>query len=122
SITQETTSLGTHESNLINKLRSTNAEDGAMIVGGIKSVHRGATVTLPLTFIASTLPVSGIQIDVIVPSALTLGSVVAGASAATAGKQISTAPITGGIRIIVAGLNTTPIPTGVLVNVSFSVP
>ncbi len=82
----------------------------------------GSQVTVPIR-ITSTTSVAGFQVELLFnTSQLTYVSVAKGASAVSSGKDIQKMDITSGrIRFLVQGSNQTPIPDGVIMNVTFQI-
>ncbi len=77
----------------------------------------GAAIDVDLGFGAGSTGVTAISIDLSFGSPLTFISAAAGSAAGAAGKSILSNTIAGGARILVYGLNQTPIGTGTLATV-----
>jgi len=80
-------------------------------VGAI-SGFAGTSVDLPVNFTAGGTGVSTLQFDLTLPASLSYVSVTTGSAAATAGKSASGSTITGGVRVLIFGLNQNPIGSG----------
>jgi hypothetical protein len=91
------------------------------IVVGAVTTPKGTTVTVPILWKAGTIPVSTVQFDIQLPSGITFNSITAGAAATASSKSVQSAPVSGGVRAIIFGLNQNQIPTGVLANLKLDV-
>ncbi len=80
-----------------------------------------SAVDLNLSFTAGTIPVSTMLLDLSLPVALSFESASTGPAAAAAGKTVQGNTVAGGARILVFGLNQTPIGTGVLATVRLNI-
>jgi hypothetical protein len=90
----------------------TNQNGCALLVGQLEHTKANTTVNWTVSFVASTTPITAFQFDLPVPSSFTVVSVSAGTSSTTAGKSVSANLSNGVERVIIFGLNQTPIPTG----------
>lgn len=93
------------------------------IVAGTASGQAGASVALPVMFTAGTTGVGSLQFDLILPSSITYaGSSTAGSAATGANKSVDAATISGGVRVLIGGLNQSVIPSGDLVSILLNLP
>jgi len=106
--------LSQDQMRLISRYKATNATRGALFVVGVSTSTKGQTLQIPISFVPTSLPITSIQQDFVVPSSFTLVSVVAGPAAIAAGKNVQVNTSAGVSRLIVFGLNQTPIGEGVL--------
>jgi hypothetical protein len=97
------------------------AAEAAKVTVGAGSGSPGGSVSLPLTFSAEGASVAGLQLDLQVPQGLSVSSVSVGSAATAAGKQVQFAAVSGGVRILVWGLNTTVIGDGAVASVALSI-
>jgi chitodextrinase len=82
----------------------------------------GATVALTVNFTAGgATGVSTLQFDLQLPAALSFSSVTAGSAATAAGKSASGSIVTGGVRVLIFGLNQTTIGTGAVAVVNLTI-
>jgi hypothetical protein len=72
----------------------------------------GTSVDVAIGLTPGATAVSSLQFDVVVPSSLAWVSTAAGAAASSAGKEVSSAALPGGVRVIVFGLNQNSIGAG----------
>lgn len=79
---------------------------------GIVSGVIGTTVNLPVYFKEGARQVSALQFDVNVSSGLSVASVNPGLAAQASGKGVQGNLTPSGFRVLVFGLNQTPIPSG----------
>jgi hypothetical protein len=77
------------------------------------------TVTWPISYVASTFSVAGLQFDLALPSSFTVVSVSAGPAAIAAGKSVTWNASTD--RGLVFGLNQTALGTGVVALVQLQI-
>lgn len=75
---------------------------------------------VPVNFDPQTDSVAGVQFDFAIPAGTTFNSVSLGPTGTAAAKQIQSAPVTGGIRVIIFGLNTTTIAKGVVATINLT--
>src|ERR1035441_5264992 len=68
---------------------SLRAATPSLTVGGASGAA-GSAVTIPITFDPGTASVAGIQFNIVLPSALSSGTVTPGAIVTSAGKNVST--------------------------------
>ena len=76
---------------------------------------------LPISFTAGATPVSTLQFDLTLPSSLSYSSVTTGSSAVAAGKSAQANGTSGGVRVLVFGLNQTAIGSGPIAVVRLNV-
>jgi cohesin domain-containing protein/purple acid phosphatase-like protein len=88
---------------------------------GSVSGGAGSAVDLPVTFTPGDTDVSTLQFDLSLPASLSYVSVATGSVATTAGKSASANTISGGVRVLVFGLNQTPIGSGSIVTIRLSI-
>ncbi len=97
---------------------STGAVAGLSQTAGTVTVGTGmgfpaTTVDVPVNFVAGSSGVGTMQVDIVLPAALTVGSVSTGAAAAAAGKDvISNTAVAGAVRFLVFGLNANSLGSG----------
>lgn len=72
----------------------------------------GSLVVLPVILSTGSQPISSLQFDLDLPVGVSTDTVIAGSSATSAQKQITTNMVNGDLRVIVSGLNQTAIPSG----------
>ena len=106
--------LAQDQAKLIARHRLTNAWKSALFVVGTSTSTKGQTLQIPVSFIPSAAPVSSLQQDMVMPSSFTLVSVTAGPAALAAGKSAQVNAVGGVSRLLVFGLNQTPVGEGVL--------
>jgi hypothetical protein len=97
------------------------AAQSAGLSAGSASGMAGASVTLPVTFTSGATPVSMLQLDIMFPSSLSYMATSTGTVATAAGKSAVANPISGGVRIVISGINTNGISSGVLADVQLAV-
>lgn len=100
--------------NLNGLLTATNETQSVLLAAGIVTGPAGFVADIPVTIIPGKFQPTAIQADVLLPSGVTFVSAAVGPASTAAGKSIQTAVITGGIRILIFGLNQTPILKGVV--------
>lgn len=100
---------------LADKYRLTNAGRCALLVAGTSSSN-----SVPIYFIPGPLPVAALQADVIVGPGITISDISAGPETLAVRKDVQSAPISGGQRFILFGLNTNSLITGNAANVSLN--
>ncbi len=76
---------------------------------------------LTLSFTSGTIPVSTVLLDLSLPASLAFESATMGPAAAGAGKTVQSNPLPGGVRVLIFGLNQTPIATGVLATLRLNI-
>jgi len=91
-----------------------NLQTGSLIALGHTAGLKGASVDVPVMFVAGKGNIAALQFDVLLPTGVTFVSAVIGPAGTTAGKSVATNPVTGGVRVIVFGLNQTLISNGEL--------
>ena len=93
----------------------------AGITVGSDSGYPGATVTIPVNFTPGAADVSTVQFDLMFASTLSSGTISTGPAALSAGKSASSNVITGGVRVLIFGLNQNVIGSGVIANVQMNI-
>jgi len=96
------------------------AQTPAIGVGSVTGGN-GTAVDLSVSFTAGASDVSTLQFDLALPPALAYLSVTTGTAAGAAGKSASANAIAGGVRVLVFGLNQTPIGSGAIVSVRLNI-
>ncbi len=96
------------------------AQTAAVTVGTASGLP-GATVTLPVAFTAGTTSVSTLQFDLAFSASVTYSGTSSGAAATAANKEAQGNAITGGVRILVFGLNTNSIGSGTVANIQLTI-
>ena len=106
--------LGADENALIQRYHLTNANQCNLLVVAV------STASIPINFVASTSPITDVQADLLFSSSFTITSSVIGPAGTAAGKSVQVSAIPGGERVIVFGLNQTPIGSGLLATLTYS--
>ena len=88
---------------------------------GTASAPPGGAATLELTFSPEGSQVSTLKLDLQVPATLTFVSASPGAVTTEAEKSLQALAIPGGVRLLVYGLNQTPLGAGVVGRIALSV-
>ncbi|MDE2018926.1 MAG: peptidoglycan-binding protein [Patescibacteria group bacterium] len=96
------------------------ADTTPAVTVGTVSGEVGSSVVLPVNFASGTTDVSSLQFDLALPTGVVYASVAGGAVATAAGKDAVASAISGGLRILVAGLNQTPISSGPLASITLN--
>lgn len=96
------------------------AVDPQMAVG-TTTVQAGANAVLPINFTAGTIGVSALNFDLSLPSGITFVSASAGAAATAAAKSVVAATVSGGVRVLVYGMNQNIINSGALAQITLNV-
>lgn len=114
---QELTALQTDQPAAFAKLKAllaeTNQPMAVLMIAGITSGPIGP-ISIPVTLIPGKLSPAAIQADFVLPSSITFLSATLGPIPAGEGKSIQTNVLSGNtVRVIVFGLNQTPITDGV---------
>lgn len=99
-------------------LAEANQPDCVLMVADVVSSAVG-TVALPVTLIPGTFSPAGIQADFSFPSSISFVSATLGPIPSGEGKSIQTNIVGGALRVIVFGLNQTPITEGVDFTLTF---
>jgi len=94
------------------------ADAAPSIVIGTVSGPASSSVILSVNFASGTTDVSALQFDLMFPAGIAYDSIATGTVAAAAGKDVMAAAISGGMRVLIAGLNQTAIGTGQLANIT----
>lgn len=84
---------------------------------GSTSGAAGTAVDLPVSFTSGATPVSTLQFDLTLPAGVSYVSVTTGVAAATAGKSASASGTSGGVRVVIFGLNQNGIGSGSIATV-----
>ena len=96
------------------------AQTASLSVGSASGLA-GSSVTIPVTFSPGSTGISTLQFDLSFSSYLTCANpssdVTAGAAASAAGKSVAGSAISGGVRVIVYGLNVSTIGSGTVANI-----
>ena len=87
------------------------AQTPSLSVGAASGLP-GTSVDVPISLTPGTTPVSSLQFDLVFPSSLAWVSTTAGSASSSAGKDVSSAALPSGVRLIIFGLNQTSIGTG----------
>jgi len=88
-------------------------------IGAANGVIAGNGWGILVSLAAGTVGVSAVQFDMVLPAGISTPTVVAGAAATAAGKTATGNLLAGNVyRVILAGLNTTNIGSGVIANVN----
>lgn len=112
----------TQDVEVVNAVAVAIAPQLSATVGRVEAA-KGSSINLPVYFKASSsqTTVSGVQFDVAIATGLTVTGVEPGIAALAAQKGVQAAPVTGGMRIIVFGINTTAISSGPIVVLKINV-
>jgi hypothetical protein len=87
------------------------AQTPSLSVGAASGLP-GTSVDVPISLSPGTTAVSSLQFDLVFPSSLAWISTAAGPASSSAGKDVSSAALPSGVRIIIFGLNQTSIGAG----------
>ncbi len=93
----------------------------ALLGVGSDSGLPGETISISVGFTPGSTPVSTLQFDLIFSSSLSYVSTSTGVAASAAGKNATGNAISGGVRILVFGLNQNAIGLGALANVQLRI-
>lgn len=110
----------TQATELLNALSIASAPPFSATIG-IAGAIPGGTVDLPIYFKSGDRDISAIQFDVQISSGLTVTSVIPGIATLAASKGVQGAPVPGGFRTLVFGLNQTSLPSGPIAILKLSV-
>lgn len=88
---------------------------------GSASGGPGTAVDVPVSFTPGATGIATLQFDLSFPASLTAGTVSTGAAATAAGKSASSSAITGGIRVLIFGLNQNVLEAGIIASVRFNI-
>jgi len=113
------TTLAQDNANFLGVVALTNLGKASLFVAGISTGTAGSNVVVPVAFIKSSTAIASAQVDLVIPASFTVVGVTAGPAAIAAGKSVQFGLINGSVRILVFGLNQTPIGTGTVANVTF---
>lgn len=86
--------------------------------GGTSSVIAGNGVDYLVAFGTGSTDVSAFQFDVTLPAGITFNTVTAGPVLTTSGKGVSANMVGNALRVLISGLNQTPIGTGLAVTIN----
>jgi chitodextrinase len=100
--------------------RTVQAQSPSLVVGSVTGAP-GASVDLQVSFTAGATAVSGLQFDLSLPAGVSYVSVTTGSAATAAGKNAQASAVSGGVRVLVFGLNQTPIALGPLAVIRLSI-
>jgi hypothetical protein len=81
----------------------------------------GSAVDLPVAFTTGDTDVSTLQFDLSLPASLSYVSAATGSVAVTAGKSASANDISGGVRVLIFGLNQTPLGSGAIATIRLNI-
>ncbi len=87
-------------------------QSSAVISVGSATATAGSSVNLTVSLTPGTTSISTLQFDLQTPAALVYSSTTTGDAAAAAGKSAAGSSVSGGVRVIVFGLNQTAIGAG----------
>jgi hypothetical protein len=93
-------------------LLEANETKAILLVAGVVAAPAGTTVNLPVTLIPSAFKPTAIQADFVLPPSMTFVSATLGPLPLGEGKSIQTNLVGGAVRVLVFGLNQTPISEG----------
>ncbi len=93
----------------------------ARVTIGTGSGAPGGGANVEVTFAAEGASVAILEIDLLVSSPLSFSSATTGPAASAAGKQITTSTISGGVKMLVFGLNQTALGDGSLSTVTYAI-
>lgn len=117
-VSASVTSLSQSQATLINSYKLTNAVKSSLLVAGVSSGTAGGSVVVPLSFIKGPSQATAVQTEFVVPSSFTLTGVVIGPAGTSANKSVQFSVTAGVARIILFGLNTDVIGSGVVANMT----
>lgn len=92
-------------------LLEANATEAILLIAGVVAGPNG-TIGLPVTLIPRSFNPTAIQADFVLPASMTFQSVTLGPIATGEGKSIQSSIVGTALRVIVFGLNQTPITEG----------
>ncbi|MBV9303958.1 MAG: hypothetical protein JOY62_14830 [Acidobacteriaceae bacterium] len=101
-------------------LAPTAAATSPFLASGSASGVAGTSITIPITFTASSIGVAALQCSIGVPSGWSIASVTTGQAATGAGKTVNANKSTG--MLMVFGVNQQVIATGVVADVKINIP
>jgi hypothetical protein len=93
----------------------------ARVSVGTATGSAGGSVTLSLGYQAEGASVAILQVDLLTSAPLSYASASTGAAGTAAGKQVASRPISGGVRLLVYGLNKNVMGDGPLVSVVYAI-
>lgn len=114
------TTLSKNQIALIQKYHLTNAGQCALLVVGVSTGTAGNTIPVTLSFLPSASTTTAVQVDLFVSSSFTMTGTAIGPAGMASGKSVQTSSVNGGTRVLVFGLNTTPIGPGILATLTYS--
>lgn len=113
-------SLSQSQQALIQKYHLTNAGQCGLFVVGVSTGTAGRSIPVTLSFLPPTSTITSVQADLLISSSFTMTGATLGPAGVVAGKSIQTSNVNGMTRVLIFGLNTTPIGVGVLATLNFS--
>lgn len=118
-LSAKTTTLETSVATLLadqkKLMASTNLDKSSLFVVGVSTGNvAGSKVTIPLSFLAGPVPVSAIQADLVLSSSFSVVSITVGPAATAAGKSVQSNIAGQSARLIIFGVNQTPMSSGVV--------
>lgn len=93
----------------------------ARLTVGTATASAGGTASIRVSFTAEGTSVSILQVDLLASSPLSYASAAAGSAATAAGKQVGASAISGGVRLLVYGLNQNVLGDGDVASVTYTV-
>jgi hypothetical protein len=106
-VSSDTANVSKDAGRIIEQYKLTNADNCAMLVVGVSTTN-----SVPIYFIPGPIPIGGIDGDLM--SDIPITGITTGPEAALDGKNVSGAPIAGGERFIVFGVNLTNMTAGAI--------
>lgn len=96
---------------------------GGIITAGTVTAAAGSSISVPVSLaIGGLKDISTLQFDLVLPKGVTSSDVKPGATSTAAGKSVSSAKVDGALRVIVFGLNQSPMKSGEVVNIQLTLP
>jgi hypothetical protein len=92
---------------------------GSLFVVSVAHGNKGANIQIPVSLLKGHGSISALQFDLLLPAGITYQSVTTGAAALSAQKSATGATVTGGVRILIFGLNQNIISNGILATLQF---
>jgi hypothetical protein len=114
------TTLSQDETTLIQKYHLTNAGQCGLLVVGISTGTAGGVVQVPISFLPSSGATTAVQVDLLISSSFTITGATIGPAGAAAGKSVQISKVGAVTRVLVFGINTTPIGAGILATLTLS--
>lgn len=113
-------SLASHQATLMQKYLLTNAGQCGLFIVGISTGNPGGPLPVTLSFIPTTSTTTAIQADLFTSSSFTATGIALGPAGTTAGKSVQMSNVGGSTRVLIFGLNTTPIGLGTVATLTYS--